>query len=200
MLRRRQAVKLGWTIVPTPLLHTVPFAQLQAFLAVTRHRSFSAAAREIGVSRSAVSQSVRLLEEQLNIVLLTRTTRSVALTDLGRRLVEGVAPGVSQVVSALNEVGAPPGEAVGRRATLPRTAGPSGRGFCFVTSALPFVRKRPAPCMHGSSSADARRGACRFEGALSATTAHWWPRSPRRGWALPTPLSRWSKSTCVPGS
>ncbi len=96
---------------------------LNTFLAVGRLRSFSAAARELGVSRSAVSQSVRQLEAQLRVVLLTRTTRSVSLTDAGRRLVETAAPAFGQLLSALNEVGAAPGEAVGRlRMSVPRAA------------------------------------------------------------------------------
>ncbi|HSY20502.1 MAG TPA: LysR family transcriptional regulator, partial [Polyangiaceae bacterium] len=61
-------------------MNTGPFSQLQAFLAVARVRSFSSAARELGVSRSAVSRAVRQLEEQLRVVLLARTTRCVSLT------------------------------------------------------------------------------------------------------------------------
>src|ERR1700712_5444172 len=58
--------------------------------------SFSGAARELGVSRSAVSQAVRQLEDQLRVVLLARTTRSVSLTDAGRRLVEAAGPAMGQ--------------------------------------------------------------------------------------------------------
>ncbi|NUP08955.1 MAG: LysR family transcriptional regulator [Polyangiaceae bacterium] len=106
-------------------MNNVPFPQLQAFLSVARHRSFSGAARDLGFSRSAVSQSVRQLEEQLRVVLLTRTTRSVALTDAGRRLFESAGPAIGQVLSALTEVGAAPGETVGRlRITVPRAAVP----------------------------------------------------------------------------
>lgn len=106
-------------------MSTPPFTQLHAFLAVARHRSFSGAARELGVSRSAVSQSVSQLEEQLRVVLLTRTTRSVALTDEGRRLMETAAPAIAQALSALHEVGAKPGETVGRvRLSVPRSAVP----------------------------------------------------------------------------
>jgi DNA-binding transcriptional LysR family regulator len=115
-----------------------PFSQLQAFLAVARHRSFSGAARELGVSRSAVSQSVRQLEEQLRVVLLARTTRSVALTEAGRRLMEGAGPAIGQVLSTLTEVAARPGEAVGRvRLTVPRAAVP-----LVIEPVLPAFRAR----------------------------------------------------------
>lgn len=100
-----------------------PLSQLQTFLAVARVKSFSRAARELGVSTSAVSQSVKQLEEQLRITLLARTTRSVALTDAGRRLVDTADPGLRQVLTALTEIAAAPGEAVGRlRLTVPQVA------------------------------------------------------------------------------
>src|SRR5512138_3267369 len=102
---------------PEDTMKTAPFPQLQAFLAVARHRSFSAAARELCVSRSAVSQAVRQLEEQLGVVLLVRTTRSVSLTDVGRKLVESAGPALGQVVGALTEISARPGEAVGGSAS-----------------------------------------------------------------------------------
>jgi DNA-binding transcriptional LysR family regulator len=104
-------------------VNTVPFAHLQAFLTVARVRSFSGAARELGVSRSAVSQSVRQLEVELRVALVVRTTRSVSLTDAGRRLLESAGPAVAQMRAALVEVTAKPGEVVGRvRLTVPRAA------------------------------------------------------------------------------
>jgi len=74
-------------------MNSAPLSQLQVFLVVARLRSFSAAARELRVSTSAVSQAVRQLEEQLRVTLLVRTTRSVSLTDEGQRLVEARALG-----------------------------------------------------------------------------------------------------------
>src|SRR6516164_8737497 len=103
----------------------LPFPQLQAFLAVARLHSFSAAARELAVSRSAVSQAVQQLEEQLRVVLLARTTRSVSLTEAGKRLVDTAGPAVRQTMAALTEVSAQPGETVGRvRLSVPRAAVP----------------------------------------------------------------------------
>jgi len=106
-------------------MNTAPFQQLQSFLAVARHRSFTGAARELGVTRAAVSQAVRQLEEQIHVVLLARTTRSVALTDSGRQLLDAAGPGIAQAVAALREVAAQPGETVGRvRLSVPSTAVP----------------------------------------------------------------------------
>jgi DNA-binding transcriptional LysR family regulator len=119
-------------------MKAAPFPQLQAFLAVARLRSFSSAARELGVSRSAVSYSVRQLEDRLRVALLTRTTRSVALTDAGRRLVETAGPGLGQALAALANAAAEPGEAVGRlRLSAPRMA------VAFVINpVLPTFRAR----------------------------------------------------------
>jgi DNA-binding transcriptional LysR family regulator len=112
--------------------------QLQTFLSVARHRSFTAAARELGVSTPAVSQQVKQLEEQLRVVLLVRTTRSVSLTDDGRRLVESAGPALGQALAALAEVGARPGETVGRvRLSVPDAAMPY-----VIAPVLPAFRER----------------------------------------------------------
>lgn len=96
---------------------------LAEFLAVARHRSFTAAAAELGVTPSALSQAVRQLERRLGVSLLTRTTRSVALTDSGRRLVDEGGPAVAQALTALREAGAAPGEVTGTvRLTAPELA------------------------------------------------------------------------------
>ncbi len=119
-------------------MNVAPFQQLQSFLAVARHRSFTGAARELGVTRAAVSQAVKQLEGQLRVVLLARTTRSVALTDSGRRLLEGAGPGLGQAVAAMREVAAQPGEPVGRlRLSVPRAALPF-----VIEPVLPAFRAR----------------------------------------------------------
>jgi DNA-binding transcriptional LysR family regulator len=112
--------------------------QLHVFLTVARLRGFTAAARDLGVSVAAVSQSVRQLERQLKVILFTRTTRSVALTDAGRSLAERAGPGLGQAVEALRNVAAPEGEAVGRlRLSVPEVAVP-----LVIEPVLPAFRAR----------------------------------------------------------
>lgn len=65
---------------------------LIAFLAVARERNFTRAAAQLGVSQPALSRTVRALEARLGVRLLTRSTRSVAPTEAGERLVQAVAP------------------------------------------------------------------------------------------------------------
>ena len=98
---------------------------LDAFVAVARTRNFRRAAVEQGVSVSSLSQRLRDMEERLGVRLMNRTTRSVALTDSGRRLLDAAGPGLGQALAALKEVAAQPGETVGRvRLSVPRTAVP----------------------------------------------------------------------------
>jgi DNA-binding transcriptional LysR family regulator len=80
---------------------------LQAFVAVARERSFTRAAAKLGVSQSALSHTIRALEERLKLRLLTRTTRSVAPTEAGERLMRTVAPRLEEIeaeLSALSEL------------------------------------------------------------------------------------------------
>ena len=77
---------------------------LLAFLAVAKERSFTKAAAKLGVSQSALSHTVRKLEEQLGLRLLTRTTRSVAPTEAGERLVGTVGPQFDEIDAELAAV------------------------------------------------------------------------------------------------
>ena len=80
---------------------------LIAFLAVARDRSFTRAAAQLGVSQSALSHTVRGLEQRLGLRLLSRTTRSVAPTEAGERLLRSVGPRLEEIdaeVAALSEL------------------------------------------------------------------------------------------------
>src|SRR6202161_2716611 len=76
-------------------------ANLSAFVAVADQRSFRAAAAQLGVTPSALSHSMRQLEERLGVRLLNRTTRSVSPTDAGTRLLEQLRPSIDQIAGAL---------------------------------------------------------------------------------------------------
>ena len=77
---------------------------LRALVAVARERSFTKAAARLGVSQSALSQTIRQLETRLGVRLLTRTTRSVSPTEAGERLVRNVEPRFNEIDSALAAV------------------------------------------------------------------------------------------------
>lgn len=77
---------------------------VQAFLVVARERSFTRAAAQLGVSASALSHTLRGLEESLGVRLLTRTTRSVSVTEAGERLMNSVGPRLAEVDAELNAV------------------------------------------------------------------------------------------------
>jgi DNA-binding transcriptional LysR family regulator len=80
---------------------------LLAFVAVAKERSFTKAAAQLGVSQSALSHTVRGLEERLGLRLLTRTTRSVAPTEAGERLLRAAGPRLDEIeaeMAALSEL------------------------------------------------------------------------------------------------
>ena len=77
---------------------------LSAFLAVAEERSFTRAARRLGVSPSALSHAIRGLEEQIGVRLLARTTRSVAPTEAGAQFIARLGPALTDVRSALAQV------------------------------------------------------------------------------------------------
>lgn len=80
---------------------------LSVFLAIAHEQSFTRAAAKLGVSPSALSHAVRLLEERLGVRLLTRTTRRVSLTEAGERLLKSIQPhfeGIETALSALTEL------------------------------------------------------------------------------------------------
>lgn len=111
---------------------------LAAFECVARHASFSRAAAEMGLSASALSQSMRTLEQRLGVRLLARTTRRVGLSEEGAHILDGVRRGLSELdaaIGALEETRGQPGGMV--RITLPR-----------ITYALLFAPHIPSFSAH----------------------------------------------------
>lgn len=85
-------------------MNDLPLADLDAFAAVARERSFRTAARKRGVSASALSEALRRLEAKLGVRLLNRTTRSVTPTEAGKRLLERLTPVLGEIAGALDQV------------------------------------------------------------------------------------------------
>jgi DNA-binding transcriptional LysR family regulator len=81
------------------------YSSLKAFAAIAQHRSFSGAAKDIGVSASALSQIIRDLEKRLGVRLFNRTTRSVTLTDAGGQLLDRILPLFEEFDAALEDIG-----------------------------------------------------------------------------------------------
>ena len=96
---------------------------MSAFLAVADERSFTKAAKRLGVTQSALSHSIRGLEEQLGVRLLARTTRSVAPTDAGEQLLAELRPALTGIRGALDRIAGLRGTPRGRvRLVVPRLA------------------------------------------------------------------------------
>src|SRR5258706_7555759 len=79
------------------------FAELKAFAAIVGHASFARAAEHLGLSASALSQTIRQLETRLGVRLLNRTTRSVAPTEAGTRLYDRIMPMMQEMDAAVAE-------------------------------------------------------------------------------------------------
>jgi DNA-binding transcriptional LysR family regulator len=96
---------------------------LSAFLAVAEERSFTRAAKRLGVSPSALSHAIRRLEEQIGVRLLSRTTRSVAPTDAGEQFIARLRPALGDIKGALDHIAGLRDTPAGRvRVLMPRSA------------------------------------------------------------------------------
>jgi DNA-binding transcriptional LysR family regulator len=82
------------------------YAELRAFAAVAEHGNFARAAARLGISASALSQTIRTLEERMGIRLLNRTTRSVAPSEAGQRLLARLLPALADLDQAVADVAA----------------------------------------------------------------------------------------------
>lgn len=116
------------------------FNELQIFLVVARERSFTKAAGKLGVSQSALSHAMKALEERLNIRLLTRTTRSVAPTEAGERIIACLEPRIDELEQELESLiqqnGTPSGN-------IRLSAGEHAARSLVWPKLKPFLRKYP---------------------------------------------------------
>src|SRR5262249_11277929 len=87
--------------VPRP----VHLPALVAFECVARHLSFVRASEELDVTTTAISQTIKQLEAQLDVRLFNRTTRSVALTEAGMKLLGTLAPALAQIRDSVQQAG-----------------------------------------------------------------------------------------------
>ncbi|MEI2416843.1 LysR family transcriptional regulator [Orrella sp. JC864] len=111
---------------------------LQAFCAIAAHRSFRKAADELGLSPSTLSHQMRTLEAGLGVRLLHRTTRSVALTEAGRRLLDRLGPVLCELDAALGELD----ELGGRPGGTLRINGSQTACRMLLAEAVPRFRER----------------------------------------------------------
>jgi DNA-binding transcriptional LysR family regulator len=88
-------------------------AGLLVFESVARHMNFARAAEEMGVTPTAVSRAIKMLEAQMQVRLFNRTTRSVGLTEAGAQLVLGLAPALDQIRGAVRQAAKVSGQAAG---------------------------------------------------------------------------------------
>ena len=118
----------------------VSLAELEAITAVARHGGFRAAARELGMSSSALSHAVAALEERLSVRIFNRTTRSVALSEAGERFVADVAPALAAIDRAIEDAGMSAGTVSG---TLRLNMAPGAARMLLVPLILEYGRRYP---------------------------------------------------------
>ena len=116
------------------------FNELQIFLVVAREKSFTKAAAKLGVSQSALSHAVKALEQRLNTRLLTRTTRSVAPTEVGEKLIACLEPRLAELEHELVILLQPNGTASGN---ISLSAGEHAARCLLWPKLKPFLREYP---------------------------------------------------------
>jgi DNA-binding transcriptional LysR family regulator len=85
-------------------MNRAQFAELNAFVAVAERANFARAAAHLGINASTISQIIRALEDRLGMRLLNRTTRSVALTEAGEKLLERIRPALTELGAAVEDL------------------------------------------------------------------------------------------------
>jgi DNA-binding transcriptional LysR family regulator len=121
-------------------MHQNQLDGLLALKVVADRRSFTAAAKTLGISPSAVSQAIKQLEQRLGVALLSRTTRSTSVTEVGERFLNQAGPAIDQILSALANVGTYTEKPSGLlRLNLPRQIYPSYAAPLVAS----FTKKHP---------------------------------------------------------
>lgn len=116
------------------------FNDLISLMVVARERSFTKAAAKLGVSQSALSHSIRALEERLALRLLTRTTRSVAPTEAGEQLINAIGPRLTEIESELIAITEMRDKPAGN---IRLTAGEHAVKSAIWPSLKPFIKQYP---------------------------------------------------------
>jgi len=138
---------------------------LAAFAAVAEERSFTRAAVRLGVSTSALSHAVRGLEERLGVRLLARTTRTVAPTEAGERLLARLRPALENINGALTEVGRLRAKPAG---VVRLIAPPLAVAMTVSPKLAQFTRDNPEVVLDITTDDDSRRDlvAARFDAGI----------------------------------
>src|SRR5260370_41870252 len=102
--RKGNAISVALATERNSAMNRSELADLNAFVVVANHLSFRAASTQLGVTASALSHSMRQLEERHGVRLLYRTTRSLSLTDAVLRLLEQLRPAIDQISGALGNL------------------------------------------------------------------------------------------------
>lgn len=114
--------------------------ELEIVLAVARRGTFKAAASELEMSPSAVTNAIAGLEQRLGARLFNRTTRSVALTEAGQRYVEKITPALAMIRRAAEEIASEPDDPAG---TLRLNVPPESHSLWYSSILLPFLQRYP---------------------------------------------------------
>src|SRR5258707_14485791 len=102
--RKENRISIAFAVEGSSAMDRGDLANLTAFVAVADQRSFRAAASRLDVTPSALSHSMRQLEERLRVRLLNRTPRSASVTAAGLRLLERLRPAISEIAGALEDL------------------------------------------------------------------------------------------------
>ncbi|QOL12974.1 LysR family transcriptional regulator [Dickeya dianthicola] len=116
------------------------FSDLISFRMVAQEKSFTRAAAKLGLSQSALSHAMRSLEERLGVRLLTRTTRSVSLTEAGERLLNNISPSLNELEYALEDLAEMRDKPAGN---IRLTAGEHAVSFILWPVLKPFLSQYP---------------------------------------------------------